>query len=89
MSLKNISLYRVQSLLLIVLFMPACRQPWARSLPKSGKIPLTGLMWTVEDSGTDLNWNQANANCEELTWAVIRTGDWRRWRNGKAITTEG
>ena len=35
----------------------------------------TGLIWTVEDSGSDLNWSQAKSYCEGLTLGGHT--DWR------------
>jgi hypothetical protein len=35
----------------------------------------TGLMWTVEDNGSDLNWSQSQNYCESLTLGGYT--DWR------------
>jgi len=37
--------------------------------------PVTGLNWTSEDNGTDVNWNQAVAYCTNL-----RLGGYSDWR---------
>lgn len=37
--------------------------------------PATGLNWTSEDNGSDVNWNQANAYCSNL-----RLGGYSDWR---------
>jgi hypothetical protein len=37
--------------------------------------PATGLMWTKQDNGSDVNWNQANAYC-----ANMRLGGYTDWR---------
>jgi formylglycine-generating enzyme required for sulfatase activity len=35
----------------------------------------TGLMWTLKDNGTDVDWNQASAYCANLR--LGRNSDWR------------
>ena len=37
--------------------------------------PATGLNWTQQDNGSDVNWNQANAYCSNL-----RLGGYSDWR---------
>jgi hypothetical protein len=75
MSLKKYFAHRVPSLLLIVLLYAGVQAALGQESAKVWEDPSTGLMWTVEDSGTDLNWNQANAYCEELT--LGGHSDWR------------
>jgi len=75
MSFKKRFAHRVLPILLIVLFYAGVQTAPGQEPAKVWEDPSTGLMWTVEDSGTDLNWNQANAYCEELTLAGH--SDWR------------
>jgi hypothetical protein len=35
----------------------------------------TGLMWTIEDNGSNADWNAANVHCQTL--ALADHGDWR------------
>ncbi|HME58476.1 MAG TPA: DUF1566 domain-containing protein [Terracidiphilus sp.] len=37
--------------------------------------PATGLMWTHQDNGTDINWYQANSYC-----ANLQSGGYSNWR---------
>ena len=35
--------------------------------PAASTVILDGLMWTAEDNGQDIDWNNSSAYCEELT----------------------
>ena len=35
--------------------------------PTASTVILDGLMWTAEDNGQDIDWNNSSAYCEELT----------------------
>ena len=35
--------------------------------PAADTVIIDGLMWTVEDNGQDIDWNNATAYCEDLT----------------------
>ena len=81
---KNILLFAVAAELVLILF--ACRpskapqaSEKAATRPESGNLGYwmdadTRLMWTTEDNGYDVNWNQAASFCRNLT-----TGGFRDW----------
>lgn len=75
MSLRKCYAHRPLSLLPIVFLYAGLQTATGQESAKIWEDPATGLMWTVEDNGTDLNWNQANAYCEELTLGGY--SDWR------------
>jgi len=75
MSLKKFFDRRVISLLMIILLYAGVQTAMSQESAKVWEDSSTGLMWTIEDSGSDLNWNQANAYCEELT--LEGHTDWR------------
>ena len=75
MSLKKFFDRRVLSLLMIITLYAGVQTAMSQESAKVWEDSSTGLMWTVEDSGSDLNWNQADAYCEELT--LEGHTDWR------------
>jgi hypothetical protein len=75
MSLKRFFDRRAISLLVIMLFYAGIQIAIGQETAKVWKDSSTGLTWTVEDNGSDLNWNQANAYCEGLT--LDGRTDWR------------
>jgi hypothetical protein len=52
---------------------------WMISVPARAQAiwtdPATGLMWTHQDNGTDINWEQAKSYC-----ANLRLGSFSNWR---------
>jgi len=75
MSLKKFFDCRVLSLLMIVLLCAGVQAAICQESAATWEDSSTGLMWTVEDSGTDLSFGQANTYCEDLTLAGHT--DWR------------
>jgi hypothetical protein len=67
-------------LLLVVLCISAAQARAQNQTPANTPLvgwtdPDTGLTWTTEDNGSDVNWNQANAYCSNL-----RLGGFSDWR---------
>ena len=75
MSSKMLPARRAVSLLILILLFAGVQLAAGQEAGKTWEDASTGLMWTVEDNGVDLNWNQANAHCEELT--LGGQSDWR------------
>jgi hypothetical protein len=75
MSLKRFFDQRVISLIMIIVLYVGVQTAMSQDSAKVWEDSSTGLMWTVEDNGGDLGWNQANAYCEELTLGSHT--DWR------------
>ena len=46
--------------------------------------PATRLMWTAQDNGSDVDWNQATNYC-----ATLRTGGYTNWRLATIDELEG
>jgi len=63
------------SLFIIVLLYTGIRMAKSQDSAEIWKDSETGLIWTVEDNGSNFNWNQANAYCENLTLGGHT--DWR------------
>jgi hypothetical protein len=69
------------SLLLLALLGMACAQARAQNQTPANVALVgwtdqdTGLTWTKEDNGSDVDWNQANAYCTNL-----RLGEYSDWR---------
>jgi hypothetical protein len=66
MSLKSIFNRRVMSFLVIILLYAGLQAAIGQDSAKSWEDKSTGLSWTIDDNGSDLNWSQANAYCEGL-----------------------
>jgi hypothetical protein len=66
MSLKSYFDRRVMSLLVIILLYAGLQTAIGQDSAKTWEDSSTGLTWTVEDNGSDMNWNQANSYCESL-----------------------
>ena len=62
--------------LIVMISLCAC-MPAAISQDSTGvwEDSATGLLWTVKDNGSDMNWNQARNYCENLT--LDGHTDWR------------
>jgi hypothetical protein len=75
MSLKKFFDPRVLSLLLVIFLYAGVQTAMSQDSAKIWKDDATGLTWTVEDNGSDLNWNQANEYCEGLNLGGHT--DWR------------
>jgi formylglycine-generating enzyme required for sulfatase activity len=63
------------SLSVMVLLYTGIQVAKGQDSAKIWKDSKTGLLWTVEDNGNDLSWNQANNYCESLTLGGHT--DWR------------
>lgn len=75
MSSKRFFDHRLISLFIILLISAGVQTTISQDSAKTWEDSSTGLMWTVEDNSGDLNWNQANAYCEDLT--LEGHTDWR------------
>ena len=84
MSLKKFFDRRAISLLMIILLYAGVQTAMSQDAAKIWEDSSTGLAWTVEDNGSDLNWSQANAYCESLT-----LGGHTDWRLGTIEELEG
>ncbi len=84
MSFKCFFDRRVVSLLAIVLFSAGMQTALCQDSAATWVDASTGLMWTVEDSGADMNWSQADSYCEGLT-----TGGHTDWRLATREELEG
>jgi hypothetical protein len=84
MYLKRFFDPRVLSLLIIFLLYAGVQTALSQDAAKIWQDSSTGLSWTVEDNGSDVNWNQANAYCEGLT-----LGGHKGWRLATVEELEG
>ena len=84
MSFKRFFDRRAISLFIILLFFAGVQMAIGQDTSKIWADSSTGLIWTVEDNGSDLNWNQANAYCEGLT-----LGGYTDWRLATLEELEG
>jgi len=72
---KSASLFLVFVLCIFVPQVPAQIQTPTKVALVSWTDPVTGLAWTKQDNGSDVNWNQAIAYCSNL-----RLGGYSDWR---------
>jgi hypothetical protein len=84
MYLKKLFDPRVISLLVIFLLYAGVQTARSQDADKIWQDSSTGLSWAVEDSGSDMNWNQANAYCEGLS-----LGGHKGWRLATIQELEG
>lgn len=63
------------SLSMMILFYTGIQLAIGQDSPEIWEDSETGLIWTVEDSGSDSNWSQAKNYCESLTLGGHT--DWR------------
>ena len=75
MSLKRFFDRRVLSLFIIILLYAGIQIAVSQDSAEVWEDSSTGLLWTVNDNGSDINWNQANTYCEGLTLGGHT--DWR------------
>ena len=75
MYLKRLFDHLTVCLSIMILLYTGIRMAKAQDSADIWKDSETGLIWTVEDNGNDLGWNQANNYCENLTLGGHK--DWR------------
>jgi hypothetical protein len=63
------------SLVLTIFLYAGTQSAIGQDSAKTWKDNATGLLWTVHDSGSDTNWNQANNYCKNLS--LDGNKDWR------------
>ena len=75
MSLKRFFNRLEMSLIILVLFYAGLQVAISQDSAGTWKDSVTGLLWTVQDNGSDMSWDQANAYCENLE--LDGQTDWR------------
>ena len=75
MYLKKLFDHLTISLSMIILLYAGIQVAKGQESAEIWKDSATGLIWTVEDNGSDLSWNQAYSYCDSLTLGGHT--DWR------------
>lgn len=75
MSSKRFYDRRAMPLFVMMILCAGIQMAIGQDAPKTWEDSSTGLTWAVEDSGSDLNWNQADAYCRGLN--LGGNTDWR------------
>jgi len=75
MFLKRCFIRPVISLTMMILFCTGVPVAISQDSAETWEDSTTGLLWTVKDSGDDMNWSQSKDYCEKLT--LEGHEDWR------------